>query len=276
MIDLIQSLQTGSASAWLFFPTAIFLGVLHGLEPGHSKTMMAAFIIAIRGTPWQAALLGASAAFSHSLVIWALAAAGLFFGRGVKAEETEPYFQLASAAVILCFAAWMYWRTRRDISNAAVHAHAHGHGHEPAHCHCGHAGHEHHSHTLEFQDAHERAHARDIEKRFAGQTVTTGQIVLFGLTGGLIPCPAALTVLLICLQIDRAALGFALVWAFGIGLALTLVAAGVAAAWSLRKAQSRFGNGLDGLFRRAPYISCALLLVIGLYTGWHGWSALPR
>lgn len=261
MTDLIQSLQTGSGSVWLFFPAAILLGVLHGLEPGHSKTMMAAFIIAIRGTAWQAALLGASAALSHSMVIWGLAAAALYFGGGWNADNTEPYFQLVSAAVILAFAAWMFLRTRRDLKLAADHHHLHGHSH----------GHQ----TPEFQDAHERAHARDIERRFAGRQVTTGQIALFGLTGGLMPCPAALTVLLICLQLQQFTLGFALVWAFGIGLALTLVAAGVVAAWSLRKAQSRFGGGLEGVFRRAPYISCVLLLAIALYTGWRGWNGLP-
>lgn len=57
------------------------------------------------------------------------------------------------------------------------------------------------------QDAHERAHADDIRRRFANREVTTGQIVLFGLTGGLIPCPASITVLLLCLQLKKAALG---------------------------------------------------------------------
>ena len=52
-----------------------------------------------------------------------------------------------------------------------------------------------------YQDAHELAHANDIRRRFANRHVTTGQIALFGLTGGLIPCPASITVLLICLQL---------------------------------------------------------------------------
>ena len=60
-------------------------------------------------------------------------------------------------------------------------------------------------------DAHARAHADDIRKRFAGRTVTTWQIILFGLTGGLIPCPAAITVLLLCLQLKQLSLGFTLV-----------------------------------------------------------------
>src|SRR6266511_4801869 len=80
LTDFSQALARGSAHAWLFIPTAIFLGALHGLEPGHSKTMMAAFIVAIRGTIPQAPLLGLSAAISHSLLIWVLAAAALKYG----------------------------------------------------------------------------------------------------------------------------------------------------------------------------------------------------
>src|SRR5438552_3147559 len=99
MNEFLQSIQNGSANAWLFFPTAIVLGILHGLEPGHSKTMMAAFIIAIRGTLWQAFLLGVSAAISHTFVIAILAALVLHFGRQWSAEQTEPYLQLFSAVV---------------------------------------------------------------------------------------------------------------------------------------------------------------------------------
>jgi nickel/cobalt exporter len=56
--------------------------------------------------------------------------------------------------------------------------------------------------------------------------VTTGQVVLFGLTGGLIPCPASITILLLCLQLKRIALGATLVLCFSIGLALTMVVSG--------------------------------------------------
>ena len=80
MPDIIHALQSGTMSLWLFIPTAILLGALHGLEPGHSKTMMAAFIVAIRGTVGQAVLLGLAAAISHSLIIWVLAALALHFG----------------------------------------------------------------------------------------------------------------------------------------------------------------------------------------------------
>ncbi len=369
LTDFSQALSQGASHAWLFIPTAILLGALHGLEPGHSKTMMAAFIVAVRGTVGQAVLLGLSAAFSHSLIIWALAAVALRYGSQWNAETTEPYFQLVSALIIVALALWMFWRTRRDTKAAAAHEHhAHGHddtklintGHgivnlsvfetgvppvfrlafsehgksylpEPSSViietvrHGGerqtfafvtkdgylesttdipephefdltltvsHSGHSHsypvefrehdhgHSHDhgdlpagADFQDAHEAAHALDIQKRFMNREVTTPQIVLFGLTGGLLPCPAAFTVLIVCMQVKQYTLGFALVAAFSFGLALTMVTVGAVAAWSIKHAEKKF-TGFGNLMRKAPYISCALLLTLAAYMAWQGWHGL--
>jgi nickel/cobalt exporter len=368
MLDFNTLVQQGAAHAWLYIPVAILLGALHGLEPGHSKTMMAAFIIAVRGTMAQAVLLGVSAAFSHSLIIWLLAGLALHYGGQWNAEQTEPYFQLASAVLIAGLAAWMFFRTRRELH--AAHTHSHNHGHDHAHgesfvLDLGHGklelsvfeggvppvfrlraptgeklpaatdvmletvrpdgarqvfrftvkkdflestvnipephefgvtvtvGHDSHSHACrvefrenahhhhhgeddgskEFQDAHELAHVQNIEKRFAGRTVTTPQIVLFGLTGGLMPCPAAFTILLVCLQLKKVTLGFALVASFSFGLALTMVFTGVLAAWSVHHAQRKF-QGFGEAMRRAPYISCAVLLVLAAYMAWRGWQGL--
>ena len=442
MTDITQIIQSGSAHAWLYIPVAILLGTLHGLEPGHSKTMMAAFIIAIRGTVWQAVLLGLSAAISHSLLIWILAALALHYGGQWNAEHTEPYFHLASAAMIFALAVWMYLRTRREVAEAHAHdhrdGHDHGHTHEhdtpraksdepdqwQAHSHShtaaprlltgetmtasglilpagmaapsaaparsakqgphggmlldtghgwlevcifetgvpprfriypckasgetvplpkgtqlgietarldgrtqkfafeakdtfweatselpepheflavislGHSDHahtyrlrfteEHHGHShapvaveepeddgVEYQDAHERAHAQDIAKRFANRTVTTPQIVLFGITGGLMPCPAAFTILVVCLPIKKVVLGFALVAAFSFGLALTMVIVGAVAAWSVNHAEKRF-SGFGDWMRRAPYISCALLVLLAAFMAWQGWQGLSQ
>ena len=262
MTDFSQLLSKGAAHAWFFLPTAVLLGALHGLEPGHSKTMMAAFIVAVRGTIGQAVLLGLSAAFSHSLVIWLLAAVALKFGSQWNAESTEPYFQIGSAVMIAGLALWMLFRVRREAREEAEHEHHH-HDH--------HGEHEH----GKYQDAHERAHAGEIEKRFANRRVTTGQIVVFGLTGGLLPCPAAFSILIICLQLKQFSLGFAMVLAFSVGLALTLVASGTLAAWSVRHAEKRW-SGLGRLTRQLPYLSVTFLLLVAGYIGWHGWQGLQR
>lgn len=166
------------------------LGALRGLEPGHSKTLMAAFIVAIRGTVRQAVLLGVSATLSHTAVIWILALIGLYYSGQFDAERTEPYFQIAMGVIVIGMALWMFARTRREVKAAERYHHGHGHQHLDEH-----EGHEHDS-TPEYEGDHEREHAEEIEKRLANRQVTTGQLILFGLTGGLPPCPAAFTVAL--------------------------------------------------------------------------------
>jgi nickel/cobalt exporter len=344
-----------------------------------------------------------SAAISHSLIIWLLAALALHFGSQFDVATAEPWFHLLSGLMILSLAVWMFRRTR-STTQAHSHSHGehdhHGHDHPPhqPHAHGAHGGmmvntghgwleisvfedgvpprfrvypcdaqgkplplppdtilsietmrpadtrlggdtsqtftfsatgdgyweagaelpepheftahvelthgdhshrqhvhfHEDHEHAhghagsehsaghapAEFAglkvddgaDAHEREHAGQIARRFAGQQVTTPQIVLFGITGGLMPCPAAFAILLICLQVKRATLGFALVASFSLGLALTLVSVGALAAWSVNHARNRIA-GFDVWMRRAPYASCALLVLLAafmIYSGIHG------
>ena len=288
MNDFTSLLQQGNA--WLFIPSAILLGALHGLEPGHSKTMMAAFIVAVRGTLKQAVLLGLAATVSHTAVVWLVAMAGLWFGRGWDAQTSEPWFQLISGILIVLIACWMLRRIwlesrthQRDRdhnhNHNHNHNHDHNHDHDHDHHHAHHHPHQHHPHayplvaTAEWQDAHQRAHAEEINRRFNGQRVTTGQIVLFGLTGGLIPCPASITVLLICLQLKKVSLGATLVLSFSVGLALTLVASGAIAALSLKHVANRW-PGLNDLSRKAPWISGALIIVVGCYMLLHGWRNL--
>lgn len=350
--------------------------------------MMAAFIVAIRGTIWQAFLLGVSAAFSHSLVIWGLAAAGLAYGQQINAESVEPYFQIGSGIIIILTALWMAWRTSRDIRAEAAHQHTHSHGHSHEHGHHPEAedsrqrgpnggflintahgdvelsvfetgvpprfeirflndceklvapwnqttitvetirpdgtkqkfefackenvlfsttdipepheftatlnleynGHSYtysipfmesdHAHSeliglsgSDYQDAHEREHALEIQSRFASREITTGQIVLFGLSGGLLPCPAALTVLLLCLQLKQFTLGFTLVLCFSLGLAITLVTTGAVAAWSVHHATKRF-KGFSRIVRRLPFFSSALITLLGIYMIYSGWHHL--
>jgi nickel/cobalt exporter len=368
MNEFSTLLQQGNA--WLFIPSAILLGALHGLEPGHSKTMMAAFIVAVRGTLTQAVLLGLAATISHTAVVWAIAMAGMYFGRNWSAETTEPYLQIVSAILIIGVALWMLWRTWRNQQHAHEHDHDHHHDHsevkyidtphgtlwlevyedgvpprfrlfQGGNCssslsakqvqletkrpdgehhtfsfvHCGEyleseqiipephefvaklsinynnhgheyrvmfTEHDHHHEPQEegldiadtgYQDPHELAHANDIRRRFAGREVTTGQIVMFGLTGGLIPCPASITVLLLCLQLKKIALGATLVLGFSIGLAVTMVASGALAALSVKHVSKRW-SGFGEFARKAPYFSGTLIILVGLYVGYHGIHSL--
>lgn len=276
MTDFSALLQQGNA--WLFIPGAIALGALHGLEPGHSKTMMAAFIIAVKGTVRQAVMLGLAATLSHTLIVWLIALGGMYISTRFTPEAVEPWLQMVSAVIILATAFWMFMRTYRGEKNWLTEMqqenHTHHH-HDQDHDHDHHDHHHDNHHDDEYQDAHARAHAREIKTRFTGGKATNSQVLLFGLTGGLIPCPAAITVLLICLQLKAFTLGATMVLSFSIGLALTLVTVGVVTAVGLRQVSRRW-QGLGDIAKKAPYFSAALIALVGLYMGIHGYMGLAE
>ena len=255
-MNLVALIEQGNANPLFLLGAALVLGALHGLEPGHSKTMMAAFVIAVRGTVPQAMLLGGAAAFSHSLIVWVLGLLALTYGDEMIAEEMEPWFMIVSGIIVITIAVWVFlqtWRTRpKDHDNA--HAHHEHHAHDHAHTH-------HHGDLV--HDAHAQAHAREIERRFSSGQASNWQILGFGLTGGLIPCPAAVTVLIVCLHLQQFWLGVGLVGSFSVGLALTLVAVGVAAAWGVSVA-ARKTSRFNALFAKAPYISAILIATVGV------------
>jgi nickel/cobalt exporter len=228
MPDLTHIIQASAAHAWLYLPLAVVLGALHALEPGHAKSLMAAYIVSIRGTAAQAAMLGLSAAAGHTIVVWALAILGLLLGNAVIVEQAEPWLMLLSGILVLLLAARMSWGMR---------PHRHGHGHDHAHDH-----------------PHDHDHA--------APSARNSDIVWFGFTGGLLPCPSAIAVLLVCLQLRQFTLGVLMVAAFSIGLAATLVGIGVAAAWGARRASAQW-PWFDRAAARLPYLSAGLVMVVG-------------
>ena len=262
MPDITALIQNGAANPWLYLPLAVLLGALHALEPGHSKSMMAAFIIAVRGTARQAALLGLSAAVGHTIIVWAIAALGLYLGDKMILGKAEPWLVLVSGLLIIALAFRIFFMLRREQEHDHDHHHDHhsdfdGHHHR-------HDQRQDHSNTDYALDDHAAEHAREIRERFAGQkSVTNTEILWFGFTGGLMPCPAAVAVLLICLQMRQFTLGIGMVAGFSVGLAITLVAVGVAAAWGANAARARWA-GLDRWGERLPYISAGIVMTIGL------------
>jgi nickel/cobalt exporter len=238
MPDIVSLIESSAAHAWLYLPVAVLLGALHALEPGHAKSLMAAYIVAIRGTASQAVTLGLSAAVGHTIVVWGLAVAALAVGQRYIVDEAEPWLAVLSGVLIVLLAMRMFWALRRREHHHDHHDHDHSHNHDHAHGH---------------------SHARPAASGHA----TTGQIIWFGFTGGLMPCPAALAVLLICVQLKAFALGVAMVAAFSIGVGAMLVAIGLVVVWSSGKLTKAW-PAFDRAAARLPAVSAGLVLIVGL------------
>jgi nickel/cobalt transporter (NicO) family protein len=244
MPDLTAVIQGSAAHAWLYLPIAIVLGALHALEPGHAKSLMAAYIVAIRGTTRQAVVLAVSAATGHTIIVWILAIIALVLGERYIVDQAEPWLSALSGVLIVLLAIRMFWMLRRRKR----HSHRH-HGHD-----------------------HQHDHGHSHEPPAISGDVGTGQIIWFGFSGGLLPCPAAIAVLLICIQLKAFALGVAMVAAFSVGLALTLIAIGLAVVWGSGKLAKSF-PGFDRYAQRLPYLSAALVMAVGTIMTFAGLNA---
>src|SRR4051812_32258557 len=139
MPDLPSVVQSASSHAWLYLPFAVLLGALHALEPGHAKSLMGAYIVAIRGSAGQAVTLAISAAIGHTIIVWALAIAALAFGERYIVDQAELWLTFLSGVLIVLLAIRMFWALRRQ-----GHGHHRGHDHSHSHDHS-HEGHHHHA-----------------------------------------------------------------------------------------------------------------------------------
>jgi nickel/cobalt exporter len=237
-----QIIQVGGAQVWFYLPVAVVLGALHALEPGHAKSLMAAYIISIRGTPRQAALLGLSAAIGHTVIVWFLAVAALLLGQKLIVEQAEPWLALLSGVLVTLLALRMFLRLK-----CRNHHHHRDHSHNNDHHHNNHNHNHDHSH-----DDHPRQNRSDGRRH-----------CLVRFSGGLLPCPSAIAVLLVCIQIKQFTLGVAMVAAFSIGLALTLVGIGIAASFASKKASATW-PWLDRITQKLPYLSAGIVMIVGL------------
>ncbi len=336
----------------LYFPSAVMLGALHALEPGHAKTLTAAYLIGTKGTRRDAVLLGLSVATTHSLVVISLAALALWLGRETFTDDAAFGLQMGSGVIVVVLGLWLVWKRwprAAPAGQGAALAHHHapapfefagqvaagtlaivdteagerfrlqvtGTGvaeaatvrilrpgnrvehHDlvrdpaapglwrsaepPAEPHEFDAmlelsraglreelpfrmtepeGHD-HSHDGLDEDAHARAHAASLpDYVHQGVRPTILQILAFGAAGGLMPCPAAVSVMLLAVSVGRAASGLVLVLGFSLGLAVTLVAVGLAVVAGL-KAISSTGR-FHALSRNAGILSASVVILSGL------------
>lgn len=336
---------------WLYFPTALALGALHALEPGHAKTLTAAYLIGIKGTRRDALILGLSVAFTHSIVVVGISVTALWLGREAFTQNVTHWLQVGSGAVVILLGLWMLMRRVRQMRMAQARPHAHGapepiqimtdhlagvleiiktqngerfrfqaeradprvhlrvvikrpeglevvplsrqgdsaeflssvapnephefsaelevsldgirdvvvfEMHEPH----DHAGHNHDEHAHMSDDEHARAHAATIpEYAKRGERPDLFQMLAFGAAGGMIPCPASITVMLLAISIGRFASGLLAVAGFSLGLAITLVGIGLIVVAGINRLH--VAGRFHWISARAPILSALVVVASG-------------
>ena len=214
---------------------ALFWGAAHALGPGHGKTIVTAYLVGQRGTPRHAVLLGTIVTVTHTIGVFALGLVTLLLSRFVVPDHLYPWLNLVSGLLVVGIGASVFatrWRHRR--------AHRHGHAH-------------HHHH-------HDEGHA-----------ISVRSLLAVGVSGGLLPCPSALVVLLAAISLHRVAFGLLLIVAFSAGLALTITGIGLVAVLAKRAFRRLSFEGR--VVSLLPAVSALVILAAGLVMTLH---ALPE
>jgi nickel/cobalt transporter (NicO) family protein len=234
-----RSLSPGFAVVALLL--AVGLGAAHAVAPGHGKTVMAAYLVGLRGSLRQAATIGATVTLTHTAGVLVLGLV-LSTSRAVASERVYPWLGLGSGLLLAAVGLGLLVRARTGHRPADGHDHPHRHGH--------------HHHD------HDHGHVP------AGQPLGRRGLVALGLAGGLVPSPSAVVVLLGGIALGQAWFGVALVVAYGLGMAATLTGVGLLLAHLRTRMDRRLrlpaGSLLPRLGRFLPAVTASVIVVVGL------------
>ncbi|HEX5164640.1 MAG TPA: hypothetical protein VFV93_04525 [Thermomicrobiales bacterium] len=211
---------------------AFFWGAVHALSPGHGKTVVAAYLVGARGTARHAAFLGLTVTITHTAGVFALGMVTLYLSRVILPEDLYPWLSVASGLLVVAIGVALIWSRLRARSDH-LHDHSHPHDHQHVHDHA----HD-HDHPDHYDGALVHSHGGQTHTHLPpgadGSRVTWRSLLALGVSGGLIPCPSALVLLLGAISLDRTELGMVLVVAFSFGLAAVLTAIGLLLVYARR------------------------------------------
>lgn len=252
--QLITQEEHSLPAILLALAIAFLWGGLHALSPGHGKTVVGAYLVGSRSKFHHALFLGLTVTLTHTAGIFALGLLTLGTSEFLITEELYPWLSVLSGLLMTAIGLnLLVGRLRssqvfQDWKLKPSSDHSHDHDHHTHHSHSDHhhnhssvhsANHLHsHSHDHAHDHAHSHAHKNHEHSHGGkihshlppgtdGTPITWSSILALGISGGLLPCPSALVVLLSAIALGRIGFGLALVSAFSLGLAAVLTGIGL-------------------------------------------------
>jgi ABC-type nickel/cobalt efflux system permease component RcnA len=224
LLETLRMSEAGPRFLLTALAVAFFLGAAHALTPGHGKTLVAAYLVGSKGTVWDAVYLGSVVTLTHTSSVFVLGFLTLYASRYILMDQIYPWLSLVSGLLVLGMGVWLLRSRWRGAGHG--HDHSHGHHHHDDHDH-GH--HHHHDNDHDYPEPHAHDHPDHPRPHEHGQPqVSLRHLLSLGISGGLVPCPEAMVVLLMAVSLHRLAQGLVLLVAFSLGLAAVLIAIGVA------------------------------------------------
>ncbi len=256
LVGLVKTPQLSPLFLIGAFLLSLALGSLHALTPGHGKTLVGAYLVGSHGKIHDAVFLGAVVTVTHTGSVLLLGLFTLLASHFILPSLITPWLEILSGLLVIGFGINLLLQRRRDFlalskkevgqDNVSLYETHHSHSHS----HDDHA----HEHT-HGESGHEHSHALPDNR------TTWKSLLALGVSGGLVPCPDAIAILLVAVAINRIPLGMLMIVAFSIGLALVLITIGVAMVQGMRfVARSDFLNRFSVY---TPVISAVVVLGLG-------------
>jgi nickel/cobalt exporter len=252
LVQVISQPKLEPQVAFWTLLAALILGSVHALSPGHGKTIVGAYLIGSRGTPRHALFLGFTVTLTHTIGVFVLGFATLYASRFIVPERLFPILSLISAVLVLGMGiVLLLQRGRASVRRLrdgpadarlffAVHS---SHAAGPMHSHGGGPMHSH------------------LPPGTAGEKVSWKSLLTLGISGGLVPCPSAMVLLLAAVALNKIAYGMILVLVFSLGLASTLTMVGLVFLY----ARDRFSDrqSKSAWLQLMPVFSAAAITLVG-------------
>lgn len=270
LTELVKTPQLSPLFLLGAFLLSLALGSLHALTPGHGKTLVAAYLVGSRGRSRDAVFLGLVVTLTHTGSVILLGLLTLLASQYILPGLLAPWLEVISGLLVVVFGLNLAFQRRQvladwyrkykaqfgvqpqteqvriSVKGASLHSSAAGFGllraptNQPHSHHHGPSGHTH----LPVGD------------------VTWKSLLALGISGGLVPCPDAIAILLVAVAINRIVLGMLLIVAFSVGLALVLILIGVALVHGARLASRN--DWLNHFSRYTPLVSALVVSALGV------------
>lgn len=255
--ELIRTTLVNPVAILLALLAAFGWGAAHAFSPGHGKTIVGAYLVGSRGTVRHALFLGLTTTITHTAGVFALGFVTLFAAQFILPEKLFPWLSMASGVLVVTIGALMIKDRLHSFLSGRSHHH-HSHDHEHGHPHDDHTHHDHNHHG----HSHHGHHHHLLPEMNGGNGVTWRGLLALGISGGLLPCPSALVLMLGAISLQRVGFGLALIVMFSLGLASVLTAIGIVLVYAGKFFQ-RIPEG-GPLFRFVPVASALFITVVGV------------
>jgi ABC-type nickel/cobalt efflux system permease component RcnA len=253
---------------------ALLVGAMHALAPGHGKSLVAFALAGRQERAGRAAVtVGATVTATHTASVLVLG----FLVAGATSVVPEAVFSVisvATGAIVLVLGLALLRNAVRRPGHGRLRSHSHGHPHPHSHGGPDHAHPHSHAHPHEARSrstvavaVEEHTHG-DIDQLTELPTARRGVLVTLGITGGLLPSPSAVVVLLAAAAAGRAWYGVLLVLAFGVGMALTLAGVGFAVLRGQERllaiAERSPKPWMNRVLQQLPVVTASAVVLVGI------------